>query len=222
MTRSCSKVYEEDVYKIEDELVSLDTKTFDSIQNFIIKVNELRMKLDDCGSPIKDDRLVYLIHNKLSSEYSTFVSSYNTSKTTLGSTYQKVSFDHYVELLDKEEKKLKSMGILNSPKSNGLVANNEGSQNSAGQSSNKGKGKNNKCKNNKQEDAEKTTPSSNQQGESSLNSNKKGDTNKEKKKCAYCKKMGHEEHECYHKKIDELTNIMKKYNVPLPKAYKEK
>ena len=55
-----------------------------------------------------------------------------------------------------------------------------------------------------------------------MNSNKKGGTNKEKKKCAYCKKLGHEEHECYHKKIDELTNVMKKHNVPLPNAYKEK
>ena len=34
--------------------------------------------------------------------------------------------------------------------------------------------------------------------------------------------MGHEEHDCYHKKIDELTNIMKKHNVPLPNAYKDK
>ena len=100
------KVSEEDVYKIEDELVSLDPKTFDSIQDFIIKVNELRTKLDDCGSPIKDDRLIYLIHNKLPSEYSTFFSSYNTTKTTLGLSYQKATFGHYAQLLDDEEKKL--------------------------------------------------------------------------------------------------------------------
>ena len=81
------KVFEEEIFKIEDELVSLDPKSFDSIQDFIIKVNELRMKLTDCGNPIKDDRLIYNIHNKLPSEYSTFVSSYKTSKTTLGSAY---------------------------------------------------------------------------------------------------------------------------------------
>ena len=139
---------EKDVYKIEDELVSLVPKKFDSMQDFIINVNELRMKLDDFGPPIKDDKLIYLVHNKLSSEYSTFVSSYNTSKTTLGFAYQKISFDHYDILLDEEEKKLKSMGILNSSKSKALVENNEGSQNSAGQSSNKGKGKNKKWKKN--------------------------------------------------------------------------
>ena len=100
------------------------------------------------------------------------------------------------------------------------MANNEGSQHSSGQSSNKGMVK--KKWKIKSKDAEKTTPQSNQQGKSS-NSNKKGDNNnKEKKKCAYCKKSGHEEHECYLKNIDELTNIMKKHNVPLPNTYKDK
>ena len=123
-------------------------------------MNELRTKLTDCGNPIKDDRLIYSIHTKLPSEYSTFIYSYNISKTTLGSAYKKVSFGEYAKLLDEEEQKLKTMGILTSPKSKALVANNEGSQNSAGQSSNKGKGKK-KWKNNKQEDTKKTTPTSN-------------------------------------------------------------
>ena len=136
--------------------------------------------------------------------------------------YKKVSFDEYVDLLDREEKRLISMRILDSPKSKALVANNEGSQNSASQSSNKGKHKNKKWKNNKLEDAKKTTLESNQQGKSSSNSNKKGYNNNEKKKSAYCKKLSHEEHECYHKKIDELTSIMEKHNVPLPNSYKDK
>ena len=98
------KVSDEDVFKPEDELISLDPRSFDSIQDFIIKVNELRTKLIDCGNPIKDDKLIYSIHTKLSSNYSTFVSSFNTSKTTLGSTYKKVSFDEYAKILDDEEK----------------------------------------------------------------------------------------------------------------------
>ena len=136
------KVLDEDVFKLEDELIALDPRSFDSIQDFIIKVNELRTKLTDCENPIKDDRLIYSVHTKLSSEYSTFVSSFNTSKTTLGSAYKKISFDEYPKLLDEEEQKLKTMGILTSSKSKALVAHNEGSSNSASQSSNKGKGKN--------------------------------------------------------------------------------
>ena len=97
------KVSDEDVFKIEDELISLDPKSFYFIQDFIIKVNELRTKLTNCGTPIKYDRLIYSIHTKLSSDYSTFVSSFNTSKTTLGSAYKKVSLDEYAKLLDEEE-----------------------------------------------------------------------------------------------------------------------
>ena len=103
---------EEDVYKIEDELISLDPKSFDSIQDFIINVNELRTKLNDCGSPINDKRLIYLIHNKLPPEYSTFVSSFNTTKATLGSSYQKLTFGDYAQLLEDEQAKLIKMGIL--------------------------------------------------------------------------------------------------------------
>ncbi len=54
------------------------------------------------------------------------------------------------------------MGILKLSKSKALVANNEGSQNSTSQTSNKGKGKKKKWKNNKQEDTEKITAPSNQ------------------------------------------------------------
>ena len=127
---------DEDVFKIEDDLMSLDPKSFDSIHDFIIKVNELRMKLTDCGNSMNDDSLIYLIHNKLALEYSISISSisissYNTSKTTLGYAYKKVSFDEYANLLDSEEKKLISMRIHTSPKSKASVANNEGSQNLA-------------------------------------------------------------------------------------------
>ena len=61
------------------------------------------------------------------------------------------------------------MNILTSPKSKALVANNEGSSNSAGQSSNKGKGKNQKWKKNKSEDVEKKTPQSNHKGLPQIN-----------------------------------------------------
>ena len=113
-----------------------------SNKDFIIKVNELRTKLTNCGNPIKDDRLIYSVHTKLSSKYSTFMSSFNTSKTTLRLAYKKVSFDEYAKLLGEEEQKLKTMGIFSSSKSKALVAHNEETSTSTNQSSNQGKGKN--------------------------------------------------------------------------------
>ena len=118
-------------------------------------MNNLITKLTDCGSPIKDDKLIYLIHNKLSSEYSTFVSSFNTTKAILGSSYQKITFDDYAQLLEDEQAKLITMGILQSSKSKALVANNESSKNSTIKSSNKGKGKKKKWKDKKQGDIDK-------------------------------------------------------------------
>ena len=108
------KVTEEDVYKNEYELIYLDPKSFDSIHDFIIKVNALRTKLNDFVSPIKDDRLIYLIQIKFPSEYSTFVSSFNTTKATLGDSYKKITFDDYAQLLEDKKDKLIKMGILKS------------------------------------------------------------------------------------------------------------
>ena len=59
----------------------------------------------------------------------------------------------------------------------------------------KERGEKKKWKDNKQGHIEKSPPTSNQQkGKSSPNTNKKGDNNHEKKKCTYCKRMGHDEH----------------------------
>ena len=92
------------------------------------------------------------------------------------------------------------MEILKSSKSKALVANNESSKNPISESLNKGKGKKKKRKDNKQGDTEKSPPKSNKKrGKYSPNTNKKGDNNQEKKKCTYCKRIGHDKHQCYHK-----------------------
>ena len=31
--------------------------------------------------------------------------------------------------------------------------------------------------------------------------------------CAYCKKIGHDEHKCFHKNIDDLTQILQTNNI---------
>ena len=93
-------------------------------------MNDLRIELDDCGSPINDYRLIYQIHNKLSFDYSTCIYSFNTTKATLGSSYQKLTFNDYAQLLEDEKAKLITIKIFKSSKSKVLVANNESSKNS--------------------------------------------------------------------------------------------
>ena len=49
------KVDEEKGFQIKDDLLLLDPKNFDTIQDYIKKANELRALLKDCGNPMKDD-----------------------------------------------------------------------------------------------------------------------------------------------------------------------
>ena len=79
------KVNEDKGFQIEDDLLLLDPKNYDTIQDYIIKVNEYRALLKDCGNPISDDRLIHHILKRLPTEYSNFVSSFNTHKLTMGS-----------------------------------------------------------------------------------------------------------------------------------------
>ena len=81
------KVNEEKGFQIEDDLLLLDPKNFDTIQDYINKANEFRALLKDCGNPMKDDRLIHHILKRLPSEYVSFVSSYNTHKLTMGSAF---------------------------------------------------------------------------------------------------------------------------------------
>ena len=45
------KVDEEKGLQIEDDLLLLDPKNFDTIQDYVNKANELRALLNDCGNP---------------------------------------------------------------------------------------------------------------------------------------------------------------------------
>ena len=69
-----------------------------------------------------------------------------------------------------------------------------------------------------------STQQSSSQGKSSSKNNQKGNNSnkKEKKTCSYCKKNGHDEHECKDKQIDELVKLMSKHKIDVPNAYNDK
>lgn len=119
------KVDEEKGFQIEDDLLLLDPKNYDTIQHYIIKVNEYRALLKDCGIPMKDDRLIHHILKRLPSEYANFVPSFNTHKLTMGFAYQKPSFDDFVDMLIVQQSHLVDFGLLKSSKTKALVATNE-------------------------------------------------------------------------------------------------
>ena len=90
---------EEKGFQIEDDLLLLDPNNFDTLQYYINKANELRALLKDCGKPMKDDRLIHYILKRLTSEYASFVLSYNTHKLTMGGAFTKPTFDAFEKML---------------------------------------------------------------------------------------------------------------------------
>ena len=60
---------------------------------------------------------------------------------------------------------------------------------------------------------DKCDESSSQHNIESKSSSKEETSRRKRDKCAYCKNLGHDEHKCFHKKIDELTNILQKNNI---------
>ena len=119
------KVDEEKGFQIEDDLLLLEPKNFDTIQDYITKPNEYRELLNDCGNPMKDEKLIHHILKRLPSEYASFVSSYNTHRVTMGSAYQKHTFDAFIEILIVEQSHLMDLGLLTISKTKALVASDE-------------------------------------------------------------------------------------------------
>ena len=71
---------------------------------------------------MKDYRLIHHILKRLPTEYSNFVSSFNTHKLTMGSAYQKPSFDGFADMLIVQQSHLVDFGLLKSSKTKALVA----------------------------------------------------------------------------------------------------
>ncbi len=133
------KVDEEKGFQIQDDLLFLDLKNYDTIYDYIIKVNKYRALLKDCGNPMKDDRLIHHILKRLRSKYANFVSSFNTHKLTIGSSYLKPSFDAFVDMLIVEQSHLMDFGLLKSSKIKTLVASDDHKSSQGGKSNKKKK-----------------------------------------------------------------------------------
>ncbi len=105
-------VDEDMAYTIEDNLLKLDPRNFDTIKDYLTEVDMYKAQLKDCGEPIKDGKLIKHVMTHLPPKYVAFVSSYNTRKLTMGSAFTKPSFKSFLGMLVLEHEKLVSMGIL--------------------------------------------------------------------------------------------------------------
>lgn len=121
----------------------------------------------------------------------------------MGSAYTTPSFDSFTDMLMLEKEKLNTMGILKSSKSHSIVANHE-------------KGSNKKHMQSNPKPKKDKAQSSSPQLRVSTSSPKEESSKKENLTCAYFKKLGHDEHHCYKKYIDELKHLLDKNKINLP------
>ena len=90
---------------------------------------------------MKDEKLIHHILKRLPSEYASIVSSYNTHRLTMGSAYQKPTFDAFAEMLIVEQSHLMDLGLLMTSKTKVLVASDENQSSQGGKSSSNNKKK---------------------------------------------------------------------------------
>jgi len=129
----------EDLYGIQDEmkghlleveLLSLDPRNYDRIQDFFTKYTDLLLQLKGCGidKSKEESRQVLSIMSKLGPEYSVFVSTFHSVRLATGKSYTMPSLKEFMESLIFEQDKLIGMGKIKSPKAHALAVH-DGSHN---------------------------------------------------------------------------------------------
>ena len=88
---------------------------------------------------MKDDWLIHHMSKRIHLEYASFFSSYNTHMLTMGTTYEKPSFDAFAEMLIVEQSHLMDLGLLTTSKTKALVASDEHQSSQGGKISSKKK-----------------------------------------------------------------------------------
>ena len=62
-------------FELDENIMSLDPKEFDTMQDYVTKAHELRSMVKDCRITIEDEKLMHNLTRKLQLEYAPFVSN---------------------------------------------------------------------------------------------------------------------------------------------------
>jgi hypothetical protein len=110
-------------HMIEVELLILDPKTFDNIQDFFTKYKYLLSQLKACGVDKSKEgkQMVLTILSKPGPEYLVLVSTFHSVRFTSGSTWKMPSLEDFIESLTQDQKKLINMGKFKGPKAHALT-----------------------------------------------------------------------------------------------------
>jgi hypothetical protein len=91
-------------HMLEVELLTLDPKTFDNLQDLFTKYKDLLSQFKACGVDKSEEKqMVLTILFKLGSEYSIFVSTFHSVRLASGATWKMPSLEVFIESLTRAE-----------------------------------------------------------------------------------------------------------------------
>jgi hypothetical protein len=110
-------------HMLEVELLTLDPKSFDNIQDFFTKFKDLLSQLKACGvdKSKEEKQMVLTILSNLGPEFYVFVSTFHTVRFASGATWNMPSLEDFIESLTQEKTKLMNMGTIKGPRAHALT-----------------------------------------------------------------------------------------------------
>jgi hypothetical protein len=123
------KHYDMRGHVLDVELLTLDPKIFDNIQDFITKFKDLLSQRKACGvdKSKEEKQMVLTILSKIGPEFSIFISTFHSVRFTSRSTWKMPSLEYFIESLTQEKTKLINMSTIKGPRVHALTVH-DGSQ----------------------------------------------------------------------------------------------
>jgi hypothetical protein len=108
---------------LELEMLTLDPKSFENIQDFFTKFKDLLSQLKACGvdKSKEEKQIVLTILSKIGPEFSVFVSTFHTVRFASRATWKMPSLEDFIESLTQEKTKLINMGTIKGPRAHALT-----------------------------------------------------------------------------------------------------
>jgi hypothetical protein len=200
-------------HMMEVELLTLDPKIFENIQDFFTKFKDLLSQLKACGvDKLKEEKqMVLTILSKLGPELFVFISTFHSIRLSSRATWKMPSLEDFIESLTQEQTKLINMGTIKGPRVHALTVHDVS----------------HKYQKSKYKYKWKAHAHSKKEGyikPFTDASRSKGEKGRKGEKCMHCHKGFHLESTCMKKKIDLMSQILQQNNLGdrIPEGAKKK
>jgi hypothetical protein len=190
-------------HMLEVELLTLDPKIFDNLQDLFTKYKDLLSQLEACGvDKFKEEKqMVLTILSNIGLEFLVFVSTFHLVIFSSRAICKMPSLEEFIESLTQEQTNPIKMGKIKGPKVHALTVQ-DGNDHRYKKSKDKGKRKSHA--NMKREGHSKPFNDA---------SKSKGGKGRKGEKCTYFHKGFHPEYACMQKQIYLMTQILYKNNL---------